>query len=260
MTSRVARFRGRLRRKEALLGTWIKTPSPDVCEILAASALDVLCLDAEHAAFDRERLDACLRVLSAADMPSLVRVPDHGHAYIQAALDGGATGIVVPHVCSVAQATALVRACHYGLGGRGFSGSTRAAGFGQIPMAEHLRRSSEQTTLVAQIEDLEGLDAVAQIACVESLDAMFAGRIDLTVALGEDKPDALAVTSAVDRICAAGVCSRAAVGMFISDLSELPRWRKAGASLFLLESDQYFLRQGAVTLREKFSIHGGDQS
>jgi 2-keto-3-deoxy-L-rhamnonate aldolase RhmA len=258
LSSRIASFRDRLLQRAPLLGTWVKLPSPDVCEILAAGPLDVLCLDAEHAAFDRTRLDDCLRVLRAADMPSLVRIPDHGHAHIQAALDSGATGIVVPHVCSRAEAAALARACHYGAGGRGFSGSTRAAGFGQLTMAEHRRRSAQQTTLIAQIEDPEGVDAVREIASVDALDALFVGRIDLTVALAEDSPDSPAVTAAVDRICAAGAGVGAAVGMFISDLSELARWRDAGASLFLLESDQFFLRQGAVALREKFTAYSGD--
>ncbi|MEQ8517324.1 MAG: aldolase/citrate lyase family protein [Chromatocurvus sp.] len=199
------------------------------------------------------RLMPALRVLRSADMASLVRIPGHSVQHIQSALDSGATGIVVPHVSSRAQAEFLAQACHFGPGGRGFSGSTRAAGFGQVPMAEHQRLSSEQTTLIAQIEDIEGVELAAEIAAVENIDALFIGRIDLTVALQQADSNAAAVIGAVERICAAGVSSGAAIGMFFSDMSEQPRWRRAGASLFLLESDQSFLRQGAVGLRERFA-------
>ncbi|MCC5867263.1 MAG: hypothetical protein JJU27_02020 [Gammaproteobacteria bacterium] len=255
MTSRIATFRSRLTQGRPLLGTWIKTPSAQLCEVLATSPLDVLCLDAEHAAFDRSTIDACLGVLMAADMPSLVRIPDHGSQHIQSALDSGATGIVVPHVTSAAQAQSLARACHFGPGGRGFSGATRAAGFGRVPMAEHRQRSQAQTTLIAQIEDVEALEVAEQIAAVEHIDALFAGRIDLTVSLQHSDPNAAEVIEAVDRICAAAANHSTAIGMFISDLNELPRWRRAGASLFLLESDQAFLQQGAAALRDKFAAH-----
>ncbi|KAG1648249.1 hypothetical protein GQR58_029998 [Nymphon striatum] len=63
---------------ERLLGTFVKTPSVEVVEILAKSGLDFICLDAEHAPFDRMRLDACLAVARALDFPTLVRVPSDG--------------------------------------------------------------------------------------------------------------------------------------------------------------------------------------
>lgn len=255
MSSRIATFRTRLAQGLPLLGTWIKTPSAAVCEILAASPLDVLCLDAEHAAFDRGTVDACLRVLLAADMPSLVRIPDQSPRHIQSALDSGATGIVVPHVTSVAQAKALARACHFGPGGRGYSGATRAAGFGRVPMAEHQQRGLAQTTLIAQVEDIEGVEIAAEIAAVENIDALFAGRIDLTVSLQQVDPNAASVIDAVERVCAAAAKHSTAIGMFLSDMNELPRWQRAGASLFLLESDQSFLQQGAAALRETFAAH-----
>ncbi|RME62430.1 MAG: aldolase, partial [Alphaproteobacteria bacterium] len=40
-----ATFRERLRAGTPLVGTWVKTPAPVVCEVLAQSPLDLLCLD-----------------------------------------------------------------------------------------------------------------------------------------------------------------------------------------------------------------------
>ena len=58
---------------EPLVGTWVKTPSPMVCEVLGATELDLVCLDAEHSPFDRLVQDQCLHALRAAGMPALVR-------------------------------------------------------------------------------------------------------------------------------------------------------------------------------------------
>ncbi len=243
-------FRARLHGGDILLGTWVKTPSPVVCEVLARSGLDVLALDAEHAPFGRAELDACLAICRALGMPALVRVPSADPAAILNALDCGATGVLVPHVASVVQAEAAVRACHYGAGGRGYAGSTRAAGFAGRPIAEQLRRSREETTVILQIEDVEALDVVDRIAAVEGIDALFVGRVDLTVSLGATQLDDARVISAVESICAAGRHRGVPVGMFVGDPAEARRWIPHGATLFLLGSDHGFLLSGARALRE----------
>ncbi|MFO0333697.1 MAG: hypothetical protein ACK53C_01450, partial [Pseudomonadota bacterium] len=72
--ARTATFRERVRRGERLIGTFAKTPHPAVVEVLGLSPLDCLCLDAEHAPFDRGDLDVALLAARAADLPTLVRV------------------------------------------------------------------------------------------------------------------------------------------------------------------------------------------
>ena len=60
-------FKQRLAASEPLIGTFVKTPSLIVVEVLSLSALDGLCLDAEHAPFDRAALDTCILAARAAD-------------------------------------------------------------------------------------------------------------------------------------------------------------------------------------------------
>ncbi|MGH8222593.1 MAG: HpcH/HpaI aldolase family protein, partial [Woeseiaceae bacterium] len=74
---------------------------------------------------------------------------------------------------------------------------------------------------------------------------------DLAVALDRD-PFAPGVIDAVAAICAAGRKAGIAVGMFTPDIAEVPRWRAAGASLFLLGSDQGFVLSGARELAAAF--------
>jgi len=240
-------FRQRLVNHDLLVGTWVKTPSPIVCEVLGQSGLDVLCLDEEHAPFGR-LLDACISASRAAGVTPLVRVASADPPNILTALDCGATGVVVPHVKTVKQAEAICLRSLYGPEGRGFAGSTRAAGFGGKAIADQLKESAEQTTIIAQIEDPEALDVIDEIAAVERVDCLFIGRIDLTVALGKTDPNDPVVVDAVVSICAAGQKANTAVGMFVADVAEAKQWQDHGASLFLLQSDQAFLLAGAAKL------------
>ncbi len=246
-SSRIPEFRKRLLDRELLVGTFVKTPSPLVCELLCLTSLDVLCLDTEHAPFGRLDMDACLSMAVATDKPSLVRVGDDSPSQIRNALDSGATGILVPHVTSAEQAEAICRAAHFGEGGRGYAGSTRAASFTKKPMPAHLADSASHTTVIAQIEDPVALSSIEAIAAVGGIDCLFIGRVDLAVAMGTDT-SAPEVMHAVETICLAGTAAGKPVGMFTPDLAELSKWRSAGASLFLLGSDQTFIISGAEAL------------
>jgi 2-keto-3-deoxy-L-rhamnonate aldolase RhmA len=242
-------FRDKLRAGDLLSGTWIKTPHPHVVEVLSLSPLDVLVLDAEHAPFDRGALDICILAARAGAKPVLVRPASSAHADILNALDCGADGVIVPHVRSAAEAREIVRACHYVPGGRGFAGSTRAAGFTTLGMAKH-RATAKGVIIIAQIEDVEGVDAIEEIAAVDGIDALFIGRADLTISYAAATPDDQVVITAVARICAAGKAAGRTVGMFLGRIADVAHWRAQGASLFILQSDQDFLLQGASNLKE----------
>lgn len=242
-------FKSRLLAGDALLGTFVKTPHPSVVEVLAQTGLDCLCLDAEHAPFDRVDLDRGILAARAGGIAALVRVASAAPHEILNALDLGAGGVVIPHIRSAAEAEAAVLACHYGAGGRGYAGGTRASGYASPPIGERLKRTRTETSVVLQIEDVEALDHLDAIAAVPGVDAIFIGRIDLTVALGETDPKTERVMSAVSAIISACRAAGRPVGMFTPDLGEIGRWRDEGASLFLLGADHGFIRAGAAQLR-----------
>jgi len=238
----------RLAKGEVLIGTFVKTPSPAIVEVLCLTALDCLCLDAEHAPFDRGSLDLCIMAARAAGRDVLVRIPSPAPEHMLNALDCGATGIVVPHVRSAAEARDAVRAAQYGHGGRGYAGSSRAAGYTTLPMAAHLAASAARTVVVLQIEDPEAIEAIDDIAAVPGVDALFVGRVDLTVAYGAASQDDARVVAAVEAVCAAGLRHGRRIGMFLARIEDVALWQGKGASLFLLGSDHGFLLAGAADL------------
>jgi 2-keto-3-deoxy-L-rhamnonate aldolase RhmA len=164
------------------------------------------------------------------------------------ALDCGAAGIVAPHIRSADEARALARMCAYGAGGRGYAGSSRAAGYTTRSMATNLANAAERTVVIAQIEDPEAIEDIDAIAQVDGIDALFVGRADLTVAYGTTDQDDPRVVAAVDAVCSAGQRHGRAVGMFLARESDVPVWVEKGASLFLLGSDHSFLLGGAQRL------------
>ena len=178
----------------------------------------------------------------------LVRVASGDPALILSALDCGATGVVIPHVRSADEARAAVRASQYGHGGRGYAGSSRAAGYTTRAMNDHLSASAARTVVIAQIEDPEAIDAIDAIAQVEGIDALFVGRVDLTVAYCANSQDDLRVIAAIEAVCAAGLRHGRPVGMFLARVADVPLWTAKGASLFLLGSDHSFLLSGAAGL------------
>ena len=162
-------------------------------------------------------------------------------------LDGGADGVVIPHIRSAEEAEKAALACRYRPGGRGYAGSTRAARYTTLGMAAH-REAAENVAVIAQIEDAEALEEIDAIARVAGIDALFIGRADLTVSLNAPAPDDPKVVNAVERICAAGMAAGMSVGMFLSHEKDVGMWRARGASLFILRSDQEFLLAGAKSL------------
>ncbi len=241
-------FRDRLLAGERLIGSFVKTPSMMLAEVLAQTDLDVLCIDAEHSPFDRKDIDASLLAYRAASKPSLVRVPSGSAENILNSLDCGATGVVVPHVDSVEKAIACARAARFGDRGRGYAGSTRAAAYGGNSVLGNLEHNRLETTVVAQIEDLAALDCIDEIAAVEGIDCLFIGTMDLTVALGATQPKDANVIAATEKICTAAAAAGRRTGIFVPNTADIPFWLERGVSFFLMSSDHAFVKQGAAKL------------
>ncbi len=249
----MANLKQQLSEQKPILGTFLKTPHYHVAEVLAKSDLQALCIDAEHAPYSRADLDANVLSCRANDMPVLIRVQNDNPETLLNALDIGATGVVVPHVKTAAQLEQIVRHCYYGDGGRGYAGSTRAAGYTTQNIQINLNLNKATTVVIAQLEDLEALENIEQICQVENVDCLFVGRMDLTIALGETDPKAKAVVEAVDLIVETANRYKVTTGMFVGDLNELSGWISKGVSLFLLSSDQSFMLSGAKNLHDKFT-------
>ena len=245
--TRTADFRLKMLSGAPLAGTFLKTPSYIVVEVLAQSGLDFLCIDAEHAPFDRASMDACMAVARALDFPILVRVADGSAREILQALDYGAAGIVVPHVDSAAKAAEVAKAARYGHGGRGYAGSSRWAGYATQTMPDLLARSAAETVVIAQIEEPEGVEAAAAIAATEGVDGLFLGPADLSVGYGHDHQTSDDLWAAFASVGAAAKAENKAYMTFVPNAAKAQEWAQAyGLTMFFISSEHSWMRAGAA--------------
>lgn len=235
---------------ETLAGTFIKTPAPEIVEILAMSGLDFLALDAEHSPFDRGRMDACLGIARAVGVPCLVRIPDGTQAEILKVMDSGAVGVVVPHVDSVEKARDIARWSRFGHGGRGFAGSTRWAGFATRTMSDILAQSERETVVLAQIEEPEGVEAIDEIAAVDGIDGLFVGPADLAVCYGKTDITDPVVRDALATVGRAAKSAGKTCVTFAPSTAMVPELQGLGVSMFFIGSEQSFMLAGAKQVAE----------
>ncbi len=235
---------------ELLTGTFLKTPAYELVEVLAVSGLDFICLDAEHAPFDRARLDACLAIARAKGLPALVRVATGDRHEILQSLDSGATGVVVPHVDSVEKAQDIARWGRFGHGGRGYAGSTRWAGFTTRRMPELLQQSTDETIVIAQIEEPEGVAQSAQIAAIKGIDGLFVGPADLAVCLGVQDLNDQQVLDSIKRVGQACHQQHCCCMTFVPDTAKVSALHDLGVSMFFVSSEHGFILQGVRSVMQ----------
>ena len=239
------------------VGTFIKTCSPHVVEVLGTSTLNFGVIDAEHAPFDRASLDLMLMAGRAARLPLFVRIPDVQAATILNVLDCGAVGILVPHVDSAEQARLIVERSRYRKGSRGFSSSPRAAAYGTMPMQDAIHLG-DQSRILCQIESAAALAAVHEIAAVAGVDALFIGRADLALSLGEEDVSSPVVLTAIETIIAATLAAGKISAMFVGNKTERDAYAKRGVSWFVIGSDHALLRQGANGVANTSDLQSGE--
>ena len=197
-----------LRRKlmagEAAIGVGVRfCPSAEMAALMADCGYDWLFIDFEHSTFSVDTaVQMSLAALTAGITP-LVRIPEGEISMGTRALDGGAWGLVLPHVNTADQARALVKHFKYPpLGERSSGPPIPQLGF-QSP-AKASDAFNAEMLLVAMIETPEAVENAESIAAVDGIDVLFIGTNDLTLTMGL-KGDLLnpRVTAAYEKIIAA---------------------------------------------------------
>jgi 2-keto-3-deoxy-L-rhamnonate aldolase RhmA len=228
-------------------GLFIKTPAPQMVEIVALEGPDFAVLDAEHAPFDRSMLDLMMLAGRASGLPLLVRVPDARGSSIGGALDLGAAGIMVPHVSSVEMARAAVASARYRNGTRGFSSAPRHAGYGSHSMRD-IVDAADRIQVLVQIEDPSAAAQASAILDVEGVDGIVVGRADLAISMGLTDSSAAAVDDLVRKVFSAVNDSKKIKGVVVSSEAERRTYAQLGANWFIMGNDQSLLRKATRQL------------
>ncbi|RZI87177.1 MAG: aldolase, partial [Variovorax sp.] len=114
-----------------------------------------------------------------------VRVPGKNSPDISRLLDGGAQGIVVPHVDDAVEAAAAVRACKYPpLGMRSFFGLQPHFDYARHPAPEAMAAANDELLCIVMLESPLAIANADSIAAVPGVDVLLIGSNDLSLELG----------------------------------------------------------------------------
>jgi 2-keto-3-deoxy-L-rhamnonate aldolase RhmA len=237
------------------LGTMVTDfATPGVARLAAEAGAEFVLFDLEHTSIGFERMRDVLAGARAADVVTLLRVPDAAYDLVARGLDAGAQGVMVPSVESADEARLVAGAARFPpVGRRGFGLLYRDDWEpGGVPAT--LERANEETLVIVQIETAAGLEHVDEIAAVDGVDVLWIGHFDLTASLGVPGDfQSAAYHDAVDRVLAAAEANGKPLGMVCESVEEgrvlLERGFRCIAYAFDLWLYQEALRAGIAGLR-----------
>ncbi|HEY2244038.1 MAG TPA: aldolase/citrate lyase family protein [Xanthobacteraceae bacterium] len=150
----------------------------EIARIAKTAGFDSLYVDLEHSSFSLETAgQICIAALEAGITP-LVRVP--GVAEVSRVLDGGALGVIAPHVQSADDARAYVVAAKFPpLGHRSAAGPPPHLHYRSFPAAAADAALNAATLLIVQFESEQALSQADAIAAVAGVDLVMIGSNDL---------------------------------------------------------------------------------
>ncbi|MCB0188622.1 MAG: hypothetical protein KDE31_30340 [Caldilineaceae bacterium] len=156
-----------------------------IAQIVDNADLDFVIIDTEHAPFTIAQLADLAAWFKVTSIAPFVRIPQVDYHFIARALDAGLLGIMVPNVKTAAQAKAIVDAAKYApLGDRGVILGNAQTDYKGAVASEFLPRANENTTIICQIESVEGWENLEAIASTPGIDVLWVGHFDLTNSMG----------------------------------------------------------------------------
>lgn len=246
------RLRRDLQAGRPLIGLWLSLGSPISTEVAGVAGFDWVLLDAEHAPNDVLSLIPQLMALKDSASAAIVRPSWNDTVEIKRLLDAGCHNLLIPFIESAEQARAAVAATRYPpMGVRGVSVSHRGNRYGADK--DYFQKANSAITVILQIESRVGVDAAADIAAVDGVDALFVGPSDLAAAYGHlGNPNHPEVQAAIAQVQAAATAVGKSTGILAPLEADARRYLAQGISFVGVGSDLGVLRMGTQALADKF--------
>jgi len=249
----------RLKAGEIALGVGVRLArSVEIAKMMRASDFDWLFIDLEHGSLSLETVAQISIAAADNNIAPIVRVPTGQWDIASRALDGGAHGIVMPHIDTVDDAKLAVHHLRFPpLGHRATLGGLPHYDYQHTKAAQVAEEVNAATLIAVMIESPEGVENAAAIAAVAGIDVLFIGVNDLAEGMGLsgqlDHPRVADAVAEVGR--AAGAQGKFAGNGGIGDEALLRRYIGMDMRFILGGNDFAFMmaaaRQRAQALRAK---------
>lgn len=261
----MSNLKERLNAGEAVHGCWLSMGSNVSAEIVGAAGFDWVLIDLEHGIGTETALMSQLQALGHDAAVPIVRAESFEPARVKRVLDAGVKGIMFPQIQDASEARMAIENMYYPpKGKRGIAKMVRATQFGKN-FQHYFEFATNNLLGIIQIENLESLQHLEEIAQTDGVDVLFLGPADLSLALGVfGQWDHPLFVEAVQKISKAASEAGKAAGILFFDLNQYDFYYKNGYRFMASGSDMTFLSNGAhdmvLALNEKRKKHTSDNN
>ncbi len=224
--------------------SWHSLGSPLAIEIANKAGWKASLIDQQHGLFDLKDVISSIMVTKAFGTALMVRVPKLSPSYIGQALDAGAQAILCPMINTVEEALNLVDSVKYPpIGSRSY-GPYRAK---TIYEGDYFQEANDWTLACAQIETVEAVKNIQDIASTPGLDMIFVGPNDLAISLSHGKEKDIynqELLSTLDTICSCAKAANKLCGIFANDVDYAKVLCSKGWDIIGVSTDMSILNHG----------------
>jgi 2-dehydro-3-deoxyglucarate aldolase len=245
-------FRRDLIAGKQLIGCWCSLASPITTEILGLAGFDWLLLDGEHSPNDVLSFIPQLMALKDSVSAPVVRPQWNDTVEIKRLLDAGFYNFLIPFVQSAEEAQRAVAATRYPPEGvRGVSIAQRSNRYNTVK--DYLKIINDNITVMVQIENRAGVEAIDSICAVSGVDGLFIGPSDLAAAYGHlGNPSHPEIQDAMRTVFDRARAQGKPVGILAPAEADARRYIEMGATFVAVGSDLGVFRGATQALRDKF--------
>ncbi len=185
MHMRPSRVLAKLRKGLAVSSFKTNLTCPRAVEIAAMLGFDCVWLCREHTPSDLQTVEHQILAAKTHDVDALVRVPRGSYSDMIVPFELDASGIMVPHCMSAADARQIAKTARFHpVGRRPVDGGNADGAYCNIEFTQYLKEANEQRFIIIQIEDPEPLEELDAIAAVPGIDMLFFGPGDFSHSIG----------------------------------------------------------------------------
>jgi len=229
---------------------------PNLIHMLGMNGkFDGFWIDAEHAGFSTEQMEAAATAGRVHNLNAFARIPPTDYASVTRCLESGVGGVMAAQIHSAVQAEEFVRWSKFApRGTRGLNTGGYDGRFGGLSAQEFTTQANENSFVAIQIETLGSLDEADAIAAIDGVDLLFVGPSDLSQALGvtgdfmHEK-----CLAAIDRVAAACKKHGKTWGAVTTTPEHARMLCEKGCAMLSPTNDVRLLGAGITAIQERFS-------
>jgi len=159
----------------------------EIVLLAKAAGYDTIFIDLEHSTFSTEDAHRLCSAALLSGITPFVRVPYQcGNGEVQRVLDGGAMGVVFPHISTVEDAQNAVSSTKFPpKGKRSLTAALPQFGYQKVGAHDVIQQlNSLGSTVFIMVETVECLENIEAIGAIDGVDVLLLGANDLSLELG----------------------------------------------------------------------------